>query len=131
MNNIAQVVEVVHCYDEALNLLDQLISMDLSERTLAPNVRPKAGRGIGLSEVPRGLLVHDYTYDDDGICTRANMVIPTGQNLANIDRDMQTYVPQVIAERSQQQIAHDLEMLVRAYDPCISCSTHLLKVRWV
>ena len=92
---------------------------------------PLAGRGIGLAEVPRGLLVHDYDYDADGVCTRANCVIPTAMNLGNVDLDMQAYVPRVIAARSQDQIAHDLEMLVRAYDPCISCSVHLLKVNWV
>ena len=131
MNNIAQVVETVHCYEEALKLLDELIAADLSEATLEPNVVPKAGQGIGLTEVPRGLLVHDYTYDADGVCTKANLIIPTGMNLGNIDRDMQKYVPEVINKRSQDQIAHDLEMLVRAYDPCISCSVHLLKIKWV
>jgi len=130
-NNFAQTVEIAHCYDEAVKYLDQLLEMNLSEETLAPNVTPKAGRGIGLTEAPRGLLVHDYTYDANGICTKANCVIPTSMNLGNIDRDMQKYVPEVINSRSQQQIAHDLEMLVRAYDPCISCSVHLLKVQWV
>jgi len=130
-NNLAQTVEIVHCYDEAVKYLDQLISMNLSEQTLAPNVVPSAGRGIGVTEAPRGLLVHDYTYDEAGVCTKANCVIPTGMNLGNIDRDMQAYVPHVINERSQDQIAHDLEVLVRAYDPCISCSVHLLKVDWV
>jgi coenzyme F420-reducing hydrogenase alpha subunit len=130
LNNAAQVVESAHCYQEAVNCLDKLISMDLSEQTLAPNVVPKAGRGVGVTEAPRGLLIHDYTYDEDGVCTKANCVIPTGMNLGNVDRDMQKYVPEVINERSQDQIAHDLEMLVRAYDPCISCSVHLLKVEW-
>jgi sulfhydrogenase subunit alpha len=94
-------------------------------------VTPRAGRGFGLTEVPRGLLVHDYTYDADGICTKANCIIPTGMNLGNIDCDMRKYVPEVINSRTQEQIAHDLEMLVRAYDPCISCSVHMLKVKWV
>lgn len=131
LNNAAQVVEAAHCYQEAANYLDELISMDLTEEKLAPNVVPKTGRGVGATEAPRGLLIHDYTYDDSGVCTKANCVIPTGMNLGNIDRDMQKYVPEVIDERSQEQIAHDLEMLVRAYDPCISCSVHLLKVDWV
>jgi coenzyme F420-reducing hydrogenase alpha subunit len=130
-NNLAQTVEIAHCFDEAVRLADQLLGMDLSEATLAPVVTPKAGRGIGITEVPRGALVHDYTYDEQGICIKANCIIPTGMNLGNIDRDMQKYVPEVINSRSQEQIAHDLEMLVRAYDPCISCSVHLLKVRWV
>jgi coenzyme F420-reducing hydrogenase alpha subunit len=130
-NNLAQTVEIAHCYDETLKLLDELLAADLSEETLGPKVTPKAGRGFGLTEVPRGLLVHDYTYDAEGICTKANCIIPTGMNLGNIDRDMQKYVPEVINTRTQDQIAHDLEMLVRAYDPCISCSVHLLKVNWV
>ncbi|MGC9455427.1 MAG: Ni/Fe hydrogenase subunit alpha [Phycisphaerae bacterium] len=130
LNNAAQVVESAHCYQEAVNCLDELISADLSEKTLAPNVVAKAGRGVGVTEAPRGLLIHDYTYDDNGVCTKANCIIPTGMNLGNIDRDMQKYVPEVIEQRSQDQIEHDLEMLVRAYDPCISCSVHLLKVDW-
>ncbi|HUT59370.1 MAG TPA: Ni/Fe hydrogenase subunit alpha [Phycisphaerae bacterium] len=130
-NNFAQVVEAAHCYQESLKLVDLLLSMDLTEDNVYPKVAPKAGRGVGLTEVPRGLLVHDYTYDADGVCTKANCVIPTGMNLGNVDLDMQAYVPQVIATRSQDEIAHDLEMLVRAYDPCISCSVHLLKVKWV
>jgi coenzyme F420-reducing hydrogenase alpha subunit len=130
-NNLAQTVEIAHFYDEAVALMEKLLTMDLSEATLAPRVKPKAGRGVGLAEVPRGLLVHDYTYDEKGVCVKANCIIPTGMNLGNIDRDMQKYVPEVIQKRSQDQIAHDLEMLVRAYDPCISCSVHLLKVNWI
>lgn len=130
-NTLAQTVEIVHCYEESLKLIGQLLTMNLSEATLAPAVKPKAGRGVGLVEVPRGLLVHDYTYDENGVCTDANCVIPTGMNLGNIDLDMQKYVPEVIETRTQEQIAHDMEMLVRSYDPCISCSTHLLKVKWV
>ena len=86
-------------------------------------VRPRAGRGVGAVEAPRGLLVHDYTYDGRGRCTKANCVIPTGQNLANLDADMQAYLGQ-IADRSEDEIRLGLEMLVRAYDPCISCSAH-------
>ena len=59
----------------------------------------------------------------------ANCIIPTGQNLANIELDMKALVPTLL-DRTQQQITHALEMLVRAYDPCISCSTHLLDVRF-
>jgi coenzyme F420-reducing hydrogenase alpha subunit len=130
-NTLAQTVEIAHCFDESLKLVKQLLAMKLTETTLTPNVTPRAGQGRGLTEVPRGLLVHDYTYDENGVCVKANCVIPTGMNLANIDRDMQKYVPSVIDKRTQDEIAHDMEMLVRAYDPCISCSVHLLNVKWV
>jgi coenzyme F420-reducing hydrogenase alpha subunit len=130
-NNLAQTVEIVHFYDELVKELERVLDMNLCEETLAANVTPRAGRGIGLVEVPRGLLVHDYTYDEGGICIKANCIIPTGMNLANIDRDMRKYVSQVVGARTREQIEHDLEMLVRAYDPCISCSTHLLRIDWV
>ena len=130
-NNFAQTVEIAHFYEESVKLIDEILAMEFTETNVNPNVTPKAARGIGLVEVPRGLLVHDYTYDGDGVCTKANCIIPTGMNLGNVDRDMQKYVPEVIASRTQDQIAHDLEMMVRAYDPCISCSVHLLKVNWV
>ena len=64
---------------------------------------------------------------EGGILTRANCVIPTNQNHNNIQKDMEVLVP-LILSRPQDEIAHTLEMLVRAYDPCISCSAHVLNV---
>ena len=74
-----------------------------------------------------GILYHEYSYDRKGCIEKANCIIPTGQNLANIDADMVALVPQMI-ERGQDGVTLALEMLVRAYDPCISCSVHLLDV---
>ena len=72
---------------------------------------------------------HEYTYDNKGRIERANCIIPTGQNLANIDDDMVKLVPESI-ELGEEEITRRLEMLVRAYDPCISCSVHLLDVEF-
>ncbi len=80
--------------------------------------------------MPRGILYHEYTYDRQGRIAKANCIIPTGQNLANIDDDMKKLVPEVIGE-SKDEITLKLEMLVRAYDPCISCSVHLLDVDFI
>jgi coenzyme F420-reducing hydrogenase alpha subunit len=80
--------------------------------------------------VPRGILFHNYVIDDDGLIQAANCIIPTNQNHANIQADMEALVPQIL-DRPQEEIQHTLEMLVRAYDPCISCSTHLLTVEFV
>ena len=74
--------------------------------------------------------MYDYTYDNKGNIIKANCIIPTGQNLANIDDDMKKLVPEIIDE-SKEDITLKLEMLVRAYDPCISCSVHLLDVEFV
>ena len=129
MNTIAQVVEVGHCALDAVAIIDTLLGNGLKDEE--PNQEPtRFGTGIGATEVPRGILYHEYTYDRKGRVAKANCVIPTGQNLANIDDDMQKLVPEVITE-SKQDITLKLEMLVRAYDPCISCSVHLLDVDFI
>ncbi len=126
--NAAQVVETADCFVKALEKIDRLLDSDL---TLAPpQVQPRAGVGVGVAEVPRGILFHEYEFDDAGRCVRANLVIPTNQNIANIEGDMRALVPQILDE-PKEDIQLKLEMLVRAYDPCISCSVHLLNVQWV
>jgi len=128
MNNVAQIVEVAHCVEDGIQVVDQILSNGLKEEDLS--VQVKAGTGVGAADVPRGTLYHEYTYDENGIITDANCVIPTGQNYANVELDMRALVPLII-DRPQEEIAHLLEMLVRAYDPCISCSVHLLNVKFV
>jgi len=129
-NNTAQLVECVHFTEHAIELIDELLTEGIKEE---PLVQPRHfGCGAGMTEVPRGILFHEYEVGDDGIITGANLIIPTGQNLANIEADMRALVPMLLeSELSREQMAHRLEMLVRAYDPCISCSTHFLEVAWV
>ena len=128
MISIAQIVESVHAVEDSLRLIDQIVARGLKEEK--PEVKVRAGRGVGAVEAPRGILFHDYTYDDKGVLTEANYVIPTNQNHNNIQKDMESLVPSII-NKTQDVITLMLEMLVRAYDPCISCSTHLLEVRFV
>jgi sulfhydrogenase subunit alpha len=125
MITIAQIVECVHVIEDSIKIIDHLSAVGLKEE--APIVRVKAGRGVGAVEAPRGLLIHDYTFDDKGVLTRANCIIPTNQNHNNIQKDMEAMVPGILS-LSEDEIRLRLEMLVRAYDPCISCSTHALKV---
>jgi coenzyme F420-reducing hydrogenase alpha subunit len=128
-NNTAQVVESVHCYYEILRLLDELIEAGIRDEKPPMEWTGEAGEGVGIVEVPRGTLVHHYEYDENGIVTGSNLVIPTNQNLANIEADFRAYVPQLMDEgKTQDEIRHALEMLVRAYDPCISCSAHLVEL---
>lgn len=128
LNSVAQVIEIAHCVEDSIALIDQILDRGL--RREVPEVRPRAGRGVGVVEAPRGILFHDYEYDEQGKCVRTNCVIPTNQNYGNMCRDMQARVPQIL-DQSKETITLDLEMLVRSYDPCISCSTHLLKVKFV
>jgi coenzyme F420-reducing hydrogenase alpha subunit len=126
--SVAQVVEIVHAVEESIHLLDELIGNCLEwEEPVEPE--RLSGEGVGAAEVPRGTLFHHYTIED-GVIQKANCVIPTGQNLANIEADMRELVPTLL-DRPQAEITQSLEMLVRAYDPCISCSAHLLNVEFV
>ena len=129
MNNIAQLVEFAHNIEDSLQLIENLLEKGLKDEK-PPEIAMKEGRGIGLVEVPRGLLIHDYSINDKGRCVKANCVIPTNQNHANIQKDMEAFVPTLL-DKSEKEIELNLEMLVRAYDPCISCSTHYLNVEFI
>ncbi|MBM4129582.1 Ni/Fe hydrogenase subunit alpha, partial [bacterium] len=128
-NTIAQVVEAGHCALDAVAIIDRLLADGLKDEL--PNQEPtQYGTGVGATEVPRGILYHEYTYDRQARVVKANCIIPTGQNLANIDDDMKKLVPEVVSTKSKEEITSWLEMLVRAYDPCISCSVHMLDVQF-
>lgn len=122
MNSVAQVVEAVETIEAALEQIDQLLRKGIRAEPL-PKITPRAGTGAGAVEAPRGVLFHRYTFDEKGICVAANLCIPTNQNHANIQKDFEALAPQLM-NRTEAEARLMLEMLVRAYDPCISCSTH-------
>jgi coenzyme F420-reducing hydrogenase alpha subunit len=128
MNNVAQIIECVQVVEHSLQLIDELLSEGIKDEKY--EVKPQAGDGAGAVEAPRGILFHRYIFDDKGICTGANICIPTNQNHGNIQKDFEALAPQII-DREQDEIRLLMEMLVRAYDPCISCSTHYLNVEFV
>lgn len=128
LNTAAQFVELVHIADDGIKAAEELLSSEikLEDRKFVVH----AGTGVGAVEVPRGILYHEYTYDDKGIMQKANCIIPTGQNLKNIENDFRALI-RTVMDKSQEEITLLLEMMVRAYDPCISCSTHILDVKFV
>lgn len=130
MINIAQFLEIVHCVDDGIRLIDELLADGLDENKASVPVKPRAGRGVGIVEAPRGSLIHDYTYDRNGRIEKANLIIPTNMNYVNIEKDLEKFVYEII-EKSEDEIRSGCEMLIRAYDPCISCSTHYLNVKLV
>jgi coenzyme F420-reducing hydrogenase alpha subunit len=129
LNSAAQAVEMVHCVEDSILLIDQLLDRGIDEEPLY-QFQGKGGEGVGSCDVPRGILFHNYIIDDDGLIQAANCIIPTGQNYANMEADMRALVPQIL-DRPQAEITLMMEMLIRAYDPCISCSTHFLNVEFV
>jgi coenzyme F420-reducing hydrogenase alpha subunit len=123
MHNVAQLVECVHAVHDSIRLIEELADTPPGE--LMTRVEPCAGEGVGAVEAPRGLLLHHYAFDEDGIIQKANCVIPTTQNNANIHLDLKALVKQ-FAKKGMTDAKLELlcSMLVRAYDPCLSCSVH-------
>ncbi|MBF0253135.1 MAG: Ni/Fe hydrogenase subunit alpha [Candidatus Omnitrophica bacterium] len=139
MNTVAQLIEIAHCTYDSIRIVDHFLKNGVDYKDVVTSwptkdelavLKVTPGTGVGLVEVPRGLLVHEYTINAKGTVTNANCVIPTNQNLANIDLDMKKLVPEVI-DKTKEEITLLAEMLVRAYDPCISCSCHMLDVKFV
>ncbi len=128
MITVAQFVELVHIADDSIKKAEELLNMSLSLEDRS--FETIASSGVGAVEVPRGILFHEYKYNERGFLDKANCIIPTGQNLQNIEDDMRKLVPTIL-DKGKEKITLMLEMLVRAYDPCISCSTHLLDVKFV
>jgi coenzyme F420-reducing hydrogenase alpha subunit len=138
LNTAAQLVECVHCTEDAIAILREALDkgLDYGEELVVGlneqgRIPVRAGNGVGAVEVPRGILFHNYEVDERGTIVRANCIIPTGQNCNNIEHDMRKLVPELLPAKSPAEITLALEMLVRAYDPCISCSAHFLDVAYV
>ena len=123
MNNVAQVVESYNAILDCMDVIDRLLDRKLDN--IRSKVKVRAGTAVGAVEAPRGILYHDYTIDKKGYLTRANCIIPTTQNNANIHFDMAALAQWALAlGKNDSEITLLAEMLVRAYDPCISCSVH-------
>ncbi|MFH1448471.1 MAG: Ni/Fe hydrogenase subunit alpha [Candidatus Micrarchaeota archaeon] len=125
-NNFAQAVEIVHCVDRAIDILEN--HRLKREQWIHPRkLKIQNGRGVGAVEAPRGTLYHDYTISK-GIIQSANIITPTVQNLNCLEDDVRAYLPKIL-DSDEKTVVAELEKLVRAYDPCCSCSVHYLDVR--
>lgn len=125
VNNFAQAIELVDAVDRAVKICKELKVKP--ESRLVPKM--KAGHGYAAGEAPRGTLWHEYRCNEHGTIEYANIVTPTAQNLRNMQEDVHAYV-QTIATKPKEYIVNQVEKLIRSYDPCFSCSTHFLKVKW-
>jgi sulfhydrogenase subunit alpha len=136
LNTVAQLVECVHCLEDAISIIEDLknTSLNYAEEIVVGlneqhRIPARAGNGVGAVEVPRGTLFHNYQTDEDGIIINANCVIPTNQSAGNIEYDMMKLIPEIM-DRSKEEITLAIEMLARSYDMCISCSVHLMNVKF-
>jgi len=124
-NNIAQAIELLQCIEASIEIIQLL---QLSKEPL-PKIKPTEAEGIGVTEAPRGTLYHHYSFDKKGFVRRANIVVPTLQNNRNVESDLKEFIPSLL-KMPQEKANLEIEKLIRAYDPCISCATHFLKVNW-
>lgn len=120
----ARAIELVHYYEEAIKLVKAYDPQGPAHLEL----KLKAGEGTGITEAPRGLLYHRYQIDDMGLVKFARITPPTAQNLPRIEADLMELAPQII-DLPEAEATLTAEHLVRAYDPCISCATHFLKLK--
>jgi coenzyme F420-reducing hydrogenase alpha subunit len=123
---VARAVELLHALAEARDLIDGYHPP--SEPRVAFTPRP--GIAAWSTEAPRGLLHHRYEVDEQGHVVHAQIVPPTSQNQGAIEADLRAFAPSVL-DLPHAEATHRLEMLIRAYDPCISCATHFLDLRVV
>lgn len=118
LNNLAQAVEIVHAFQECAALL-----RGLSLKDYFADFKVKEGAGSALTEAPRGMLYHYYEIDRSGIITKVNIVTPTAHNYLNLEESLKKLVTENI-DKPEDELILMCEMLVRAYDPCFSCSVH-------
>jgi len=120
---IVRAIEVVHACEEALRLIASYEPPDIA----AVPIEPRAGVGYGCTEAPRGICWHRYDFAADGAIERARIVPPTSQNQPSIEADLAD-VAATVLDQADEVIRDRCEQSIRNYDPCISCSTHFLKL---
>ncbi|HRY52728.1 MAG TPA: Ni/Fe hydrogenase subunit alpha [Candidatus Portnoybacteria bacterium] len=133
-NILGQAIELIHCTEEAQKLLRQTLQKDLQEETRAKRdelIQEKlkaiknTAMGIDAIEAPRGTLYYFYEINGQGKIINCNIITPTSQNLARLERDLEEYLPQLVAKKTiKKEIEEKIKALIRAYDPCITCATH-------
>lgn len=121
-NNLAQAVEILHFHEEAVMLIEKLLEEGMDGTIVKPSKNPPL-RGIGAVEAPRGGLYHEVHLSEDRKVTYANIITPTVQNLTSIEKSAQALLDQKATD-SKEEIKRLINMLVRAYDPCLTCSVH-------
>ena len=124
-NNVAQAVELVDALERCAILCRRLAADEFEGSSEVVPYEVRAGRGVGYTEAPRGVLFHELELDDAGRVVHASIITPTSQNVANMEDDMRQLAELMVAQGADEPtIRLEVEKLVRAYDPCLSCSVH-------
>ena len=132
----ARLVELMYCVERSVQLLedDSITGTDIKANLNEPLMSTSEAktsdikmRGVGVIEAPRGTLFHDYETDGAGIIQRANLIVASGQNNLSMDIGVrETAKAMIKGDEVSEGLKNRLEMIVRAYDPCLSCATHMI-----
>jgi len=118
----ARLIEAIYCLERLQQLLENPAILDRHVRARA---EVNAAEGIGVAEAPRGILIHHYKVDENGAIRWANLIIATGHNNLAINRSIEQVSKYFVkANRLEEGMLNRVSAVVRAYDPCLSCSTH-------
>ncbi len=129
-NNLAQAIEMLQEVDSSIRMLEELKGCIKQEKPV--KVKPRKSVGVGVVEAPRGTLYYHLALDNNGKVTFADLCIPTQQNIIHLEKDLKKYVTNLLKEGvGKEKISLEAEKVIRAYDPCMSCATHFLKINWL
>jgi coenzyme F420-reducing hydrogenase alpha subunit len=119
----ARAAEATLAIEESIRIIGSYVQPD------PPMVEPepRAGRAMWVTEAPRGSLYHRYDVDESGRILEAKIIPPTSQNLRHMEEDLRAFLPDVL-DKPDEELTRLCEMVVRNYDPCISCATHFLRL---
>jgi len=125
-HNAAQALEILYAFEMIPELVDKTLKIPENPALVAH--KTKHGKGTGLVEAPRGLLIHHYEIKD-GLVTAADIITPTAQNAEDIERYCYLAAQKLLDDGQEDKIRDRMDLVVRAFDPCISCSVHMAEVR--
>lgn len=120
LNHMARLIEMLYCAEKAVALVadDEIVSTEVRKQ---PSAKPRSA--IAHVEAPRGVLIHDYTVDGEGIVQKANFIVATQQNISAINASVKAAAKQFWG-KPDEELLNGIEFAIRCYDPCLSCSTH-------
>lgn len=118
----ARLIEILYCFEK----IDELLhTPDILSTRVRAHAQPNTDHGVGVSEAPRGTLMHHYQIDQNGLITRANLVIATGHNNYAMDRSVMEVAKRFVrSAQLTEGMLNRVEAVIRTFDPCLSCSTH-------
>jgi len=120
MTHFARLIELLHCAEKAVMLCNDDEIVNPNVKTALTNT-PKPA--VAHVEAPRGVLIHDYDVDSNGIVQGANFIVATQQNIALINASIKA-MAETMMKKPEEELLNSIEFAIRCYDPCLSCATH-------